>query len=73
MSSTLRIKRGTRAQLDAIAIKRGFLQGEPLLITDENRLAVALSTSSYQAMAKQGETTSTSTTSWSRTFLTMGA
>ncbi len=55
MSSIIRIKRGTRSQLNALAIKRGLLEGEPLLITDEGRLGIATSTSTYQAFAKEGE------------------
>lgn len=76
MSSSLQIKRGTRAQIDALAIQRGLLPGEPLLITDESRLAIATSESAYQAMAKEGETTGGTTTvqsSWSSNFLTMGS
>ena len=55
MSSTLQMKRGTRAQLDALAIRRGLNVGEPFLITDENRQAVATSTTTYTAMALQSE------------------
>ena len=55
MSSTLQIKRGTRAQLDSLAIRRGLNVGEPFLITDENRQAVATSTTTYTAMALQSE------------------
>lgn len=58
MSSTLQIKRGTRQRLDELAIKGELLPGEPLLITDENRLAVAVSTTQYEAAATEGETAS---------------
>lgn len=58
MSSTLQIKRGTRQRLDELAIKGQLLPGEPLLITDENRLAVAVSTTQYEAAATEGETAS---------------
>lgn len=58
MSSTLQIKRGTRQRLDELALKGQLLPGEPLLITDENRLAVAVSTTQYEAAATEGETAS---------------
>lgn len=49
------IKRGTRAQLDAAAAAGQLAAGELYLITDEARLAVGLSASSYQALAKESE------------------
>jgi hypothetical protein len=52
---TVRIKRGTRAQLNAAASSSSLLSGELYLITDENRLAVGTSSSTYQAAAKSGE------------------
>ncbi len=55
---SIRVKRGTKANLDAVATQGGFLQGEPLLVTDQNRLAVATSTSTYEPMAKQSEAAS---------------
>lgn len=55
--ASLRIKRGTRAQLDAAAGSGTLKGGEPYLITDENRFAVGVSTVAYQASAKQGEAT----------------
>jgi len=48
-------KRGTRADLDTLAAADGLLVGQIYVITDEDRLAVALSIGSYQAMAKRGE------------------
>lgn len=53
--ATLRVKRGTRAQLDTAATSGWLETGEPYLITDENRLAVGTSASSFEAMAKQSE------------------
>lgn len=78
MSSSIQIKRGTRSQIDSLAIQRGLLPGEPLLITDENRLAIATSTTTYESMAKLSEAgggggTTIIETSWSKLFLTMGA
>jgi len=48
-------KRGSRAALDTLAAADGLLVGQIYVITDEDRLAVALSIGSYQAMAKKGE------------------
>lgn len=53
--ATLRIKRGTRAQLDAAAAASGLHEGEPYLITDESRIAIGLSTGLYQSLLKVGE------------------
>ena len=72
MSSTLQLKRGTRQQIDNLAMRRGLLVGEPLLITDENRLAVATSPSTYEAMSKQSEGIDY-LPRWSISFLHMGA
>lgn len=51
MTTTLQLKRGTRAKIDALASTGGLLEGEPLFITDENRFAVAKSSSNYGAVA----------------------
>jgi hypothetical protein len=51
----LRFIRSLRAALNSTASGGGLLAGEPYLITDENRLAVGLSTTTYEAMAKQSE------------------
>lgn len=58
----LRIKRGTRAQLDAAAAASGLRLGEPYLITDEGRLAVGTSASAYSVAAKQSEGVTVSAT-----------
>ena len=57
--SSLKIKRGTRAQLDAAAAADQLKEGEPYLITDEKRLAVGLSSNSYSRFAL--ETTAVAT------------
>lgn len=54
MSKVL-IKRGTRAQINSAASATGLLAGEPYLITDENRLAIGLSTTTYAEAAKPGD------------------
>ncbi len=58
MAQTIKIKRGTRAQLNAAASANGLATGEPYLITDENRLAIGLTVSTYAeyALAAQGVT-----------------
>jgi len=48
-------KRGSRAALDTLAAADGLLVGQVYVVTDEDRLAVALSIGSYQSMAKEGE------------------
>ena len=52
---SIRIKRGTRAQLDAAAAASGLKVGEPYLITDEDRFAMGLSTTTYEVYAKSSE------------------
>ena len=51
----IRHKRGTRAALNALASSNGLKPGQIYVITDESRLAVALTVSTYQAHAKEGE------------------
>jgi DNA-binding beta-propeller fold protein YncE len=55
MSVRIQIKRGTRAEIDTAAGASGLHQGEPYLITDEDRLAVGTGTGTYEAMAKESE------------------
>lgn len=52
---TIKIKRATREQLDTAASNNQLVQGEPYLITDEDRIAVGLSDSTYEVFAKVGE------------------
>lgn len=47
-------KRGTRAQIDAVAAASGLSAGEPYLINDEGRVAIASGPSAYQAAAMRG-------------------
>lgn len=46
--ASLRIKRGTLAQLQAAAAANQLKQGEQYLVTDYGRVAVGLSVSSYR-------------------------
>lgn len=55
MTTTIQLKRGTRAKIDALASSGGLLEGEPLFITDENRFGIAKSASSYSASTVGGE------------------
>lgn len=51
----IKILRTTRALLNSQAGSSGLSAGEPYLITDENRFAVALTTSTYQTFLKPGD------------------
>lgn len=53
--ASIRIKRGTRAQIEAAKTAGDLAAGEPYLITDESRLAVGTANNAYTAMAKEGE------------------
>lgn len=56
--ANVRIKRGTRAQIEAAAAGGALADGEPYLITDEGRIAVGTGTGAFSAMAKQSEVAS---------------
>lgn len=49
MAQSIRIKRGTRAQLDTAKTAGTLAAGEPYLITDQNRPAVGTATNAYAA------------------------
>lgn len=55
MAISLKIKRGTRAQLTAAAGSGTLIAGEPYLVMDEGRFAIGLSGSSFETFAKQSE------------------
>lgn len=55
MPNLLKIKRGTAAQLASAITGQTLNQGEPYLITDENRIAIGLSNNSFERMAKLSE------------------
>ena len=48
-------KRGTRAALNTLATGNNLLVGQIYIITDESRIAVALTAGSYQAFQKENE------------------
>jgi hypothetical protein len=52
---SIQFRRGTKSDLDFIAARRELLPGEPFLLTDENRLAIATSNSTYNTFAIEGE------------------
>lgn len=54
-NAAILVLRITRAQLDTAAGLGQLLTGEPYLITDEERFAVALSPSTYESYAKLSE------------------
>ena len=56
MADIIKIKRGTLAQIDAAAAASQLNAGEPYLVTDEGRIAVGLSASTYELFAKTSET-----------------
>lgn len=53
MATPLRVKRGTRAQLNTAAGANQLAAGEPYLVTDEGRLAVGTGAGAFSAMEKQ--------------------
>lgn len=55
MANTLKIKRGTRAQIDTAGVNQQLIQSEPYLITDEGRIAIGLTSATYAAFAKTTE------------------
>ena len=55
MANLLKIKRGTKAQLDAAVTANTLNLGEPYLITDQNRIAIGTGSNSYEVFAKSSE------------------
>ena len=45
--AVIRFKRGTLAQLDAAAAANGLVQGEPYFVTDQNKIALGTTVSTY--------------------------
>ena len=52
---TIRHARGTRAALNVLASNSLLVPWQLYVISDESRVAVATSTSTYQTFAKEGE------------------
>ena len=55
MANLLKIKRGTRAQLNAAVTGNTLNLGEPYLITDESRIAIGTGSNTYEVFAKSSE------------------
>ena len=55
MPNIFKIKRITSSQLSAVVAVNGFIQGEPFLVTDQNRIGIGLSTNTYELYAKVSE------------------
>lgn len=55
MANILKIKRGTKTQIDTAGTNNQLIQGEPYLITDEGRVAIGLTSATYAAFAKTTE------------------
>lgn len=55
MPNLLKIKRGTRAQLNAAVTSNSLNLGEPYLITDEGRLAIGTGSNTYADFLKSTE------------------
>ena len=53
--ATVRHARGTRAALNALASSGLLVPWQLYVLSDENRVAIATSTSTYQAFVKEGE------------------
>lgn len=53
--SSIRIKRGTRAQIEAAAAEDGLRLGEPYLMTDEDRVVVGTGTGAFSESATAEE------------------
>lgn len=55
MATTIKFKRGTRINLNSLASSNSLEAGEPILITDEDRIAICTSDSTYEEFAKTYE------------------
>jgi len=55
LSVQYQFPRATRTSLNALASAAGLRPGQAYLLTDENRIAVALTTTAYETFARQSE------------------
>jgi len=72
MAIDIRFKRGTKSQINTAATANQLAEGQPYLITDENRIAVGLSASTYEEFAKKSEVGLTATTTSTVTLTAAG-
>lgn len=56
MATQIKFKRGTRANLNTLATSGDLIAGEPIYITDEDRIAICTSDQTYETFAKESET-----------------
>ena len=66
-------KRGTRSEINSAATANGLNAGEVYLITDENKIAIGLSSSTYEAFAKESSNFFQSTQTFNGTSTTLAA
>ncbi len=52
MPTSIRLKRGTRAQITSAAASNGLVAGEPYLITDEGNIGLATAVNAFQTFVK---------------------
>jgi len=55
MATQIKFKRGTRANLNTLAAGGDLITGEPIYITDEDRIAICTSDQTYETFAKVSE------------------
>lgn len=55
MAVTLKLRKGTIAQIAAQATANILVPGEPFFVTDQNRIGISLTTSTYELYAKVSE------------------
>jgi hypothetical protein len=55
MADPIRVRRGTRTQLNTAAAANQLVAGEPYFISDEGRFAIGKSASAYETFLKQTE------------------
>lgn len=55
MATQIKFKRGARANLNTLATSGDLITGEPIYITDEDRIAICTSDSTYETFVKESE------------------
>lgn len=71
-NKTIKFLRTTRANLNTQKNSNGLLEGEPYLITDENRLAIGTANNNYEDLAKKSEVDGKKTDNVSATSRILG-
>lgn len=64
MTTSVRVKRGTRAQIEAAKASNQLRQGEPYLITDEGRLAVGTGAGAYAVSVNDDDSRLSNSREW---------